>query len=239
MNLRGQTVVVMGGSSGIGLETARFAADAGANAVIAGRDPVKIADALSHLPSSVRGEVVDAVDLTALREFFDRLGPFHHLVLSISSGGGAGPFATLDLVMLRRSMEGKFFAQVQAAQAALGSIDPQGSIVFVTAASARTTVPGTVGLSAINGALESIVKTLALELKPLRVNAVSPGIVKTPIWDKWPEEQRRAMLEKEAQSLPVGRIGRPAEVAQAILLLLSNGFMTGTIIECDGGARLR
>jgi NAD(P)-dependent dehydrogenase (short-subunit alcohol dehydrogenase family) len=239
MSLQGQTVVVMGGSSGIGLETARIVAEVGADTVITGRDSAKIADALSRLPPSVRGEAVDASKVEALHEFFQRLGTFHHLVLSISSGGGAGPFATLDLVMLRRAMEGKFFAQVQAAQAALKTIDREGSITFVTAASARTALPGTVGLSAINGALESIVKTLAFELKPLRVNAVSPGIVQTPIWDKWPEEQRRAMLEKEAKSLPVGRIGQPADIAKAILLLLTNGFMTGTIIECDGGARLR
>ena len=239
MKLQGQTVVVMGGSSGIGLETACMAAEAGAKAIITGRDAARIAAALTRLPASVRGEVVDASDVPALRGFFDRLGPFHHLVLSISSGGGAGAFATLDLAMLRRAMEGKFFAQLQAAQAGLNSIDHHGSVTFVTAASARTTLPGTVGLSAINGALESIVKTLALEIKPVRVNAVSPGIVATPIWDKWPEEQRRTMLEKEAKALPVGRIGQPADVAQAILLLLTNGFMTGTVIECDGGARLR
>jgi NAD(P)-dependent dehydrogenase (short-subunit alcohol dehydrogenase family) len=238
MTLQGQTIVVMGGSSGIGLATAQKAAQAGAKVVITGRDSARLTAALAQLPSGTRGESVDATDADDLREFFDALGAFHHLVLSISSGGGAGPFATIDVGALRRAFEGKFFAQFQAAQGALRTLDRHGSITFVTAASARAPLPGTSGLAAINGALESMVKTLAAELKPLRVNALSPGIVETPIWEKWPEEQRRAMLDKEAAALPVGRIGRPDEVAEAILLLVTNGFMTGTVLECDGGVRL-
>jgi NAD(P)-dependent dehydrogenase (short-subunit alcohol dehydrogenase family) len=114
-----------------------------------------------------------------------------------------------------------------------------GSIAFVTAASARTPIPGTAGLAAINGALESMVPTLALELNPTRVNAVSPGVVGTPWWDSLPSEQRESVFAQIAQSLPVGCIGMPEEVAEVILLLLQNGFMTGTVIECDGGIRIK
>jgi NAD(P)-dependent dehydrogenase (short-subunit alcohol dehydrogenase family) len=114
-----------------------------------------------------------------------------------------------------------------------------GSIVFVTAASARTPIPGTAGLAAINGAREAMVPTLALELKPTRVNAVSPGVVGTPWWDSLPSEQRESVFAQIAQSLPVGCIGMPEEVAEVILLLLQNGFMTGTVIECDGGIRIK
>ena len=109
----------------------------------------------------------------------------------------------------------------------------------MTAASARSAFPGTVGLAAINGALNAAAVTLALELKPRRVNVVSPGIVDTPIWSHFPEVVRKNLLEREALALPVGRIGRPEEVAQAVVMLMTNGFITGAIIDCDGGARVK
>jgi len=237
--VRGQAVIIMGGSSGIGLATARLAAEAGASVIITGRDRERLREAVASLPPGVIGETVDATDQAALQAFYASVGTFHHVVLSISSGGGAGPFATMEIAGLRRAIEGKLVAQLQAAQAALKHIDGRGSITFVTAASARAAFPGTAGLAAINGGLNATVATLALELKPLRVNAVSPGIVDTPIWERWPAEQRTAMLTREAQALPVGRIGTAAEVAAAILLLLSNGFITGAIIDCDGGAHVK
>jgi NAD(P)-dependent dehydrogenase (short-subunit alcohol dehydrogenase family) len=104
---------------------------------------------------------------------------------------------------------------------------------------ARTSFPGTSGLAAVNGALEAMIPTLALELKPIRVNAVSPGIIDTPWWDAWPKEQRKAAFAQIAASTPVGRIGQQEDIAQAILFLLENSFMTGTVVECDGGIRIK
>lgn len=239
MSLSGQKVVIFGGSSGIGLATARMAADAGASVVVAGRDRDRLDAALKNLGGSASGETVDATDRKALETFFGNIGTFHHLVLSISSGGGAGPFASLDIAALRRPIEGKVIAQLQAAQAALKTLATDGSITFVTAASARAAFVGTVGLAAINGALNAAAATLALELRPRRVNVVSPGIVDTPIWAHFPEAERKNLLEREAKALPVGRIGRPEEVAQAVVMLMSNGFITGAMIDCDGGARVK
>ena len=239
MQLAGQKIIIFGGTSGIGFATARLAADEGADVVVTGRDQVRLDKAVSELGTRVTGATVDATSRQALDEFFSRTGAFDHLVLSISSGGGAGAFASLDIPALLKPMQGKLIAQLQAAQAALNTLAANGSITFVSAASARAAFAGTAGLAAINGALNAAAATLALELQPRRVNVVSPGIVDTPIWSHFPETERRNLLDREAQKLPVGRIGQPEEVAQSIMMLLGNGFMTGTVIDCDGGARVK
>jgi NAD(P)-dependent dehydrogenase (short-subunit alcohol dehydrogenase family) len=113
-----------------------------------------------------------------------------------------------------------------------------GSITFVTAISARNALPGTAGLAAINGALEAMIGSLARELKPSRVNAVSPGLVDTPWWDRVPPALKDDLFRQQVQTLPVGRVGRPQDVAHAIQFLIENGYVTGTVIECDGGLRL-
>jgi NAD(P)-dependent dehydrogenase (short-subunit alcohol dehydrogenase family) len=239
MRFQNQKVIIMGGTSGMGLATAKAATTAGATVLITGRDQNKLAKALAELPQSASGEVVDATVEKELRIFFGRSEPFDHLVLAVSGREGGGPFDSLGVDTLKRAFDGKFWAQFMAAQMGLTKLREKGSIVFITAASARTSIPGTAGLAAINGALEAMIPTLALELKPIRVNAVSPGVVKTPWWDTLPSEQREAVFAQTAQSLPVGRIGTPEDVVEVIMLLLGNGFMTGTVIECDGGMRIK
>lgn len=238
MTLSNQRAIILGGSSGVGLATAQALAAAGAAVVVAGRDAEKVRDATAGISGDVRGESVDASDTGRLKEFFAHVGEFDHLVLSLSGAKGGGPFRELDLGALRAGFEAKFWLHVNAAQAALATLRPGGSITFVTAISARFASPGTAGLAAINGALERMVPTLAVELKPLRVNAVSPGVIDTAWWHHVPEAQRRAIFEQSAAQAAVGRIGRPEDVADAILFLLGNTFITGSIIECDGGFRL-
>ena len=239
MSLLNKKVVVMGGTSGIGLATAKAAASAEASVIVTGRDSERLKRALAALPESAEGALVDATSPDALKAFYTRSGPFDHLVLAVSGRLGGGPFIGLQTDTLRKAFEAKFFAYVTAVQTGLGTLRTGGSIVLVTASSARTSYPGTAGLAAINGALEAMVPTLALELKPTRVNAVSPGIIDTPWWDEWPREQREAAFAQIAASSPVGRIGRPEDIAQAILFLLEDSFMTGTVIECDGGIRIK
>lgn len=239
MNLKNQKVVIMGGTSGIGFSTAIAAASAGAIVAITGRDSDKLKEATSKLPKTVEGDLVDATSLDALTNFYKKLGPFDHLVLSVSGKVGGGPFKNLNIGQLRQAFEAKLFAYFMAVQASLPTLRVGGSIVLVTASSARTSYPGTSGLAAVNGALEAMVPTLALELKPTRVNGVSPGIIDTPWWNTWPREQREAAFVQVAASTPVGRIGQPEDIAQAILFLLENSFMTGTVIECDGGIRIK
>ena len=180
MKLQNQKVIIMGGTSGMGLATAKAATTAGATVLITGRDQNKLAKALAELPQSASGEVVDATVEKELRNSFGRSDPFDHLVLAVSGREGGGPFESLGVDTLKRAFDGKFWAQFMAAQMGLTKLRENGSIVFITAASARTSIPGTAGLATINGALEAMIPTLALELKPIRVNAVSPGVVKTP-----------------------------------------------------------
>ncbi len=239
MNLSNQKVVIMGGTSGIGLATAKAAASLGASVVITGRDQERLKRAVAASPGIAEGALVDATSVDALSAFYRGLGPFDHLVLTVTGKVGGGPFNSLGIDMLRQAFEAKFFAYIMAIQTSQGALRTGGSIVLVTASSARTSYPGTSGLAAVNGALEAMVPTLALELKPTRVNAVSPGIIDTPWWDEWPKEQKEAAFAQIAAGTPVGRIGQPEDIAQAILFLLEDSFVTGTIIECDGGIRIK
>lgn len=239
MALEQQTVVVVvGGSSGVGLETVRRLAATGARVIATGRDNSKLQDAIGGMGANVSGAAFDACDRGALDAFFEKTGPIDHLVLPLSGGDGAGEFVQLDLQSLRRGFEAKFWPQLEAAQAGARVLQKGGSITFVTAISARNALPGTAGLAAINGALEAMIGCLARELKPSRVNAVSPGLVDTPWWDRVPVALKDDLFRQQVETLPVGRVGQPQDVAHAIEFLIENGYTTGTVIECDGGLRL-
>ncbi|MGW2210696.1 SDR family oxidoreductase [Streptomyces sp. NPDC001781] len=237
MTLKDTRVVVVGGTSGIGRETALLLAEHGAQVTATGRSADKLAALAADAPALSTG-AVDSTDRTALNGFFAAHGPLDHLVVCASGGEGGGPFASLDLDAVRRAFEAKTFAQLQTVQAALPHLTATGSITMVTAVSALAAMPGTTGLAAVNGALEAAVRPLAAELAPVRVNAVSPGVIDTPWWHSLPAQEREAVFAATAGNLPAGRIGRPEEVAAAIAALLDNGFITGHILPADGGAHL-
>jgi NAD(P)-dependent dehydrogenase (short-subunit alcohol dehydrogenase family) len=231
-------VIVFGGSSGIGEEAARQFAALGSKVVIVGRDAAKLAAARERLPAGVVAKTADGRDRAAVDAVFAEVGPYDHLVICLSGGAGGGPFRALSLDALRTGLEHKLLAQLNVAQAGLATIAPAGSITFVSAASARVAIPGTAGLAAINGGIESAARTLARELAPVRVNAVSPGIIDTPWWSAVPPGMKDAVFAQTAQTLPVRRVGHPADVAAAIVMVANNGFMTGSVIEVAGGGQL-
>lgn len=237
MDIRNQRVVILGGTSGIGLATARLLAESGAEVIVASRSQENVARATERGP--IRGEVVNAASAEDLRDFYSRIGSFDHLVLSLASNIGAGEFRTLDLDMLRQGFETKFWPYLLAVQTGLDFLRKDGSLTFVTAVTAHTAFAGAAGFGAVNGALEAIVPTLALELQPLRVNAVSPGGIATPFWKDLPEDVREAFFAQSAAITPVKRFGQPEDVAEVIAMLIGNTFLTSTIIDCDGGARIR
>lgn len=231
-------VIIAGGTSGIGLATAALLANNGADVIITGRNPEKMEQALATLPAAVKGQLADAADVEALKACMAAAGQIDHLVLALSGAKGGGLFRDLDLAQLRAGFEEKFFPQLQALQAALPYMTANGSVTFITAVSARAKAPGVSGLGAINGALELMVPVLAKELKPLRINAVSPGVIDTPWWRFLPEEARRETFSQYAQAAPVGRIGKPEDIAAAIAQLISNTFITGQVLTVDGGLGL-
>jgi NAD(P)-dependent dehydrogenase (short-subunit alcohol dehydrogenase family) len=234
--MKGENVLIFGGSSGIGEETARQALAAGAEVTIVGRSPGHLEKALARLPGA-KGALADARDAGSVAGIFERRVPFGPVVMCVSGGKGAGPFRDLDVEVVRAAFEEKTFAQWTVAQAAARAMKA-GSLTFVTAASARSTIRGTAGLAAVNGALEAAVPVLALELAPLRVNAVSPGIIDTPWWEGMPRPQKDAFFQQASETLPAGRIGKPEEIARAIIFLMTTGFVTGSTFVVDGGGHL-
>ncbi|WP_018546592.1 SDR family oxidoreductase [Streptomyces sp. LaPpAH-108] len=231
------TALVVGGTSGIGLATARLLAARGAAVHVVGRGKERL-DGLAATDPVLVGHRADATDGDAIRAVAESIGTVDWLVLAASGGEGAGPLAELDLTVLRRAFDAKLWAHLATLQAVLPHLAPNGSITLLGAVSARTGMPGTAGLAAVNGAVEALVRPLAVELAPIRVNAVSPGLVDTPWWDGLPEEARQGYFAQAAAALPVRHVATAEEVAEVVALAATNGNLTGTVLEADGGARL-
>lgn len=189
-----ETIVIAGGTSGMGLATAKLLANKGFEVIVLGRNPEKLGQALSEIGQNAKGKSVDASDPDALKLTMGEIGHVDHLVVALSGGKGIGNFRELDLDDLRKGLEGKFFPQLQAAQSVLPFIAKNGSITFITSVSSKSKAIGTSGLGAINGALEVMIPTLAKELKPLRINAVAPGVINTTWWDFLQPEKKKKHL---------------------------------------------
>jgi NAD(P)-dependent dehydrogenase (short-subunit alcohol dehydrogenase family) len=236
--MRDRHVAVLGGSSGIGLETARLLVEKEAQVTIGGRSRDRLDAAVKRLDGQVTAIAVDAEQADSLREFFAQAGPITDLVITVTRRGGVGPVAQLAEADLLGAFAGKTVAHLRAVGLALPTLAANGSITLVTAGSAQSALPGTAGLAAVNGALEAAVAPLAAELAPRRVNAVSPGVIETQWWDELPGEARQETFATFAQRALVRRNGQPEDVAQAIVAVIENGFITGVVLPCDGGLRL-
>lgn len=231
MTLAGKKIVVIGGSSGIGLATAELAKGQGAEVVIASRSAAKLDPVAERL--KVTAVPADVTSDQSVAELFRRTGPVDHVVLTAAQLR-TGPFKTVPMDDVRATMEAKFWGAWRVARAA--EIRPGGSLTLVTGFLSVRPRPNSAIISAANGALESLARALALELAPVRVNAVSPGVIDTPIRAAMPEPARKEMLAKTAAALPVGRVGAAEDIARQIGSFMANSFATGSIVYIDGGA---
>ncbi len=235
MSIQDKRIVIIGGSSGIGLATAVAAKAAGARVTIASRSEGKLLSAKEKIGDVGDTRVVTVTEDAAVEAFFADLGPVDHVVVT-GSEVSTGAIYDLPMEDAISSMNSKFWGPYRVARAA--RIRKGGSLVLVSGILSRRPQAGTVVLGAINAAVEALGRGLALELAPVRVNVVSPGLVDTPIYHNMPEELRSRFFESIAEALPAGRIGRPEDVAAAIILLMKDGYMTGTVIDVDGGGLL-
>jgi len=238
MNRTG-TVVIIGGSSGMGLAVARRCLAGGAPVVIAGRSQDRLDAASAELgrPDRLAAIRADIGDRDQVARLFERVGPLRHLVVT-AADLPYGAAVTLTEEKMMRAVRSKVLGPLFAAQQAAERISA-GSITLTSGVAAHRPAPGGTLAAVVNGALESMVAALALELAPVRVNAVSPGWVDTPVWDRLATpEAKQARLADMAARLPGRRIGRPADIANAIGFLMEDDFVTGTVLHAEGAQLL-
>lgn len=229
-----QDVLVVGGSSGIGLATAKAFAAAGARVTIASRSSDKLADALKELGGDARSEVLDTGDAQAVESFLSA-HMWNHVVVSAAKTP-SGPVRQLSLEDAHKAMESKFWGAYRVARAA--RIREGGSLTIVSGFLSVRPSATSVLQGAINAALESLVRGMALEFSPVRVNAVSPGMIRTPLWSGMEKDKREAMFAAVAEKLPAKRAGEPEDIANAILYAAATPFTTGSTITVDGGGSI-
>ena len=234
--LDGRKIVVVGGASGIGFAVATAALDAGARVVIASRQPSSVEAALKRLGGGAEGSAVDVNDEGDVQRFFEGLGPFDHLVFTAGDwGAGVGAsLRELDLTAARGVFAVRFWGALAVVKHGCGAIGSGGSITLTDGMLAHRPMKGAAVSTAMLGAIEHLTRALAVDLAPIRVNAVCPGLVLTERNARMPEE----MVRRFTARAPLARGGSPAEVAQAYLYLMRGGYTTGQVLRVDGGSSI-
>ncbi len=235
--LLGQTVIVIGGSAGIGLETARLARAEGAEVILTGRNPERLARAAQEL-GALSSAAFDATDEEQLERFFDELqAPIDHLMLS-GSGPYYAPLAELDFEQARADIYRHMLLPLRVARHVTGKVRPGGSLVFISGTGGRHRGVGLTLIGAITAAIPALVANLALELAPIRANVIAPGFVDTPLSASLLGEQLDARREELRTTLPIRRVVGPVDVAALAVHVMSNTALTGATYDVDGGQQL-
>ena len=233
----GAEVVVLGASSGMGLATARAAAAEGATVTLVARRVEPLERARDSIGGSSRAEALDAADADAVEALFAELGTVDHVV-SFTGDQPTGTVASTDHDTYVRALDARVWAGRNACASAAPRMRPGGSFTFCSGVSAIRARPNRFAGAVATAGLESFVRAMAVELAPLRVNAVRPGAFDTPVLDRAFGADREAAMTKFLSTLPAGRLGHVDELADAVLFLMGNGYVTGTILGIDGGALL-
>lgn len=230
--LKNKKIVVVGGSSGIGYAVAQKALNAGAQVVIASRSKERLCSAAKKLGDVVQMEVVDASDEESVAAFFQRVGNFDHLAITIKPHLPAQQFLENEMNAVMAAFDAKFWGQYRLAKHGVKYIQKNGSVTFTSGIASRRSYPGYSAVSAINAATEALAKAIAIELAPIRINTVCPGFVDT----EPPTSERAEHFRVLSPSLPLNRLGMAGEIAEAYLYLFANSYATGTVVVIDGGA---
>jgi NAD(P)-dependent dehydrogenase (short-subunit alcohol dehydrogenase family) len=238
-SLSGQKVVVVGGTSGMGLGAVRVARSAGAEVVVAGRRPAAERTTTDANDGRLTQLVVDVDSESSVAALFDEVGSFDHLLVTAAPAPGSwGAMLEEDLATAQRYLNTKFWGSWLCARYATPNLSPGGSITFLTGCNIRRPTAGASIVAASFGALEKLVEPLALELAPVRVNAIRPGIVNSEMWEFMDSEERAKLHDSAAARLPVGRTGTIEDIGGAAVFLMSSTFVTGIVLEVSGGEPL-
>jgi NAD(P)-dependent dehydrogenase (short-subunit alcohol dehydrogenase family) len=239
INMTGQQVVVIGGTSGIGLAIARQSQAAGAHVHIASRRQASVDTALDLLKDAT-GHVVDVLEpgSGSVQALFDQVGPFDHLVYTAGEPLSMMTIADLDLERARSFFEARYFGALNAVHMGVPHLVPGGSITLTSGTAAERPGGGWALGASVCGAMNALTRTLAVELAPIRVNAVAPGVTRSPVWSQMSDADREGMYEQLGKALPLGRVGEPADAADAYLYCMTQPYTTGQVVTVDGGGVL-
>jgi NAD(P)-dependent dehydrogenase (short-subunit alcohol dehydrogenase family) len=235
--LAGQTVVVIGGSAGIGLETARLARAEGANLVLAARNPERLQQVASEL-GALRTAAFDATDFERLAQFFGELRTTIDHVLVTGPGPYYAPLSEFDFEKARRDVEAHLFLPMQVARHAANKVRPGGTLLFMGGTGGRRTAKGFSLISALTAAMPALTKNLALELAPVRVNLIAAGFVDTPLSASLLGDDLENRRNQLRSTLPIRRVVGPADVAALAVHIMTNTALTGATYDIDGGQQL-
>lgn len=228
-------IVLIGATSGIGLAIARRAAESGAAVTIASRRPESIERALGQLPAGVVGRAVDARSSHAVAGFFDEIGEFDHFAYTAAENLTGFPMTDYTVESAQQFFALRLFHMLDAVRLAVPRLTSHGSITLMSGTAAFKGGTGWTLGTAVSGAVVSAARSLAVELAPLRVNVVAPGVVRSPLWSQMSEEDREGMYASLSASLPLKRVGEPDDVAKAFLALMDQDYVTGSVSVVDGG----
>ena len=234
--LSGQTVVVIGGSAGIGLETARLARAQGARVILTARNPVPLERAAKEL-DALSFAAFDATDFKLLQNFLNDIPRVDH-VLVTGPGPYYAPLTVFDLESARRDIETHLLLPILIAKNARDKVRPGGTLLFMGGIGGRTTAPGIVLISALTAALPAMAKNLALEVAPVRVNVIAAGFVDTPLSERLLGEKIEDRRNQLRATLPIRRVVGPADVAALAIHIMTNTALTGATYDIDGGQQL-
>ena len=237
-SLKDKRIVVLGGTSGLGFATAQAAGAEGAQLVVASGRQARVDRAVSLLPAGTTGHVCDFTDEAQIKDLFGHIGAFDHLVYTAGDGLLLGDFTSTSIADAKRAYDVRVWGAMTAVKYGAPLIREGGSIVLTTGIASQRPFKGWVVPSSLMSAMEGMARALAVELAPIRVNIVSPGVVRTEMWGSMPEDAREALFADVGSKLLTGKVGEAAEIAETYLYLMKQTYSTGQMVTVDGGGVL-